>query len=52
MRGLLRRYRTLRALGVGRIASMWATWRVTLGPEPEGNNWPGSYSILHELATE
>lgn len=36
----LRRYRTLRAVGASRIASMRAAWRVTYGPEPEYEEWP------------
>ncbi len=40
MNTLLRRYRTLRDLGVGRVASMRADWRVTFGPEPEYEDWP------------
>ena len=40
VRGLLRRYRTLRDLGVGGVASARAAWRVTFGPEPEGAEWP------------
>jgi hypothetical protein len=36
---LLRRYRTLRSLSVGRIASMRAAWRVEHGRLDEGD-WP------------
>ena len=38
---LLRRYRILRSLGVGRIASVRAAWRVSYGRLPEqGHDWP------------
>lgn len=40
MRGLLRRYRTLRDLGVGRIASLRAAWRAEHGKVPDVGNWP------------
>lgn len=40
MCALLRRYRTLRSPGVGRIASMRAVWRVTFGPEPKYEECP------------
>ena len=37
---LLRRYRALRSMGVGRVASVRAAWRVTFGPEPKEEDWP------------
>jgi hypothetical protein len=40
VRGLLDRYRILHFLGVGRIVSMRATWRVEHGRLPDGENWP------------
>ena len=40
MSALHRRYRTLRSLGVGRIASMRAAWRVEYGRVPEHEEWP------------
>lgn len=40
LKGLLRRYRTLRSLGVGRIASMRAAWRVDFGRVPDDGEWP------------
>ena len=40
MSAVLRHYRTLRELSVGRIASMRAAWRVTFGPELEYEEGP------------
>jgi hypothetical protein len=40
MRALLRRYRTLRSIGVGRIASMRTAWRVEHERMPKGEDWP------------